>query len=145
MQRGRPDQADEAVACLVELVAATDELGRRLGALFDRGLLMHLRTVSGLSYQQLVPLGRRLQAIELISEAFKALADAGGRFRHAEAKALYDEGMTMDEIAQVLCVTRQRVSALLRQHPRQRQRTLRRTLPSRGPGRQAGDQRPGGT
>jgi len=138
VQRGRPDQADEVVTCLIELVAATDELRRRLGAVFDGGLLTHLRTANGVSYEQVVPLGRRLQEVVLISEAFKALSDAGGRYRHVEAKALYHEGMTMDEIARVLGVTRQRVSALLRQ------RTLRKGAPhKRRPRPHASDQRPG--
>ncbi len=86
--------------------------------LFDGGPLTHLGSAEGLSYAQMVPLNTRMQIIELISDAFKVLSDAGGRFRQVEAVALYDEGLTMDEIAVVLGVTRQRVSALLRQAPR---------------------------
>ena len=117
----RPDgqgQVDDALACLHELATATEELRRRLGMLFEGGPLTHLGGANGLSYAQTVPLNTRMQIIELISDAFKTLSDAGSRFRQMEARALYDEGMTMDEIAVVLGVTRQRVSALLRQAPR---------------------------
>jgi hypothetical protein len=122
----RPDrqgQADDALANLHELATATEELWRRLGMLFDGGPLTHLGSANGLSYAQIVPLNTRMQIIELISDAFKALSDAGSRFRQTEARALYDEGMTMDELAVVLGVTRQRVSALLRQAPRDPLRT----------------------
>ena len=44
----------------------------------------------------------------------EALAEFGARVRRAEAVALYGEGMTMEEIAEKFGVTRQRVSALLR-------------------------------
>lgn len=118
VRSSRQGRADDALACLYELTTATEELRRRLNALFDGGPLTHLGSSNGLSYAQLVPLKTRMQVLELISDAFKALSDAGGRFRQTEASALYDEGMTMDEIAAVLGVTRQRVSALLRQAPR---------------------------
>ena len=43
-----------------------------------------------------------------------ALVDAGSRLRRAEARALHVEGMTMEQIADLFGVTRQRVSALLK-------------------------------
>lgn len=113
-------QAGDALAWLHELVIATDELRHRLGLLFEGGPLTHLRGSKGMSYEQNVPLNRRLQIIEFVSDAFEALSDAGRRFWQAEAITLDGEGMTMDEIAVVLGVSRQRVSALLRQAPRSR-------------------------
>ena len=47
--------------------------------------------------------------------SFKKLSDAGARFRRAQARALHDEGMTMDEIAKVFGCTRQRISTLISQ------------------------------
>jgi predicted transcriptional regulator len=43
-----------------------------------------------------------------------AVVDAGSKFRRVHARALYEEGLTMDEIAALFGVTRQRVSAVLR-------------------------------
>jgi hypothetical protein len=115
VQPAATDQEDEIFASLADLVAATDELRRGLSILLGTMPVKNLRGTAGLSYGQIMPLNKRIQIIELISDAYKSVTEAAGRFRQAEVKALYDEGMTMDEIAAVLCVTRQRVSALLRQ------------------------------
>ncbi|MBO0786829.1 MAG: hypothetical protein J2P33_12235, partial [Actinobacteria bacterium] len=64
---------------------------------------------------QLIPLRRRLQMIEQISDSLRELARHGQRFRRAEARALYAEGLTMSELASFFGVSRQRVSMLLRE------------------------------
>jgi hypothetical protein len=115
VQTAGTDQEDEILASLAKLVTATDELRRGLSILLGKMPVNNLRGTAGLSYGQIMPLNKRIQIIELISEAYKSVTEAAGRFRQSEVKALYDEGMTMDEIAVVLGVTRQRVSALLRQ------------------------------
>jgi Sigma-70, region 4 len=118
VQTAQAGQEDEILVGLADLVTATNELGRRLTLLLNTAPMNNLRGTGGLSYGQIMPLNKRIQVIELISEAYKSVTEAAGRFRQAEVRALYDEGMTMDEIAVVLGVTRQRVSALLRQAPR---------------------------
>jgi Sigma-70, region 4 len=52
--------------------------------------------------------------VQLLTESSRALDSCGANVRRAEAQALYDEGMTMERIAEHFGVTRQRVSALLR-------------------------------
>jgi len=52
--------------------------------------------------------------MEQISTAIKALVRDGSRFRRLEARALYAEGLTMAQLATAFGVSRQRVSALLR-------------------------------
>ena len=52
--------------------------------------------------------------VQLLTESSTALDTCGAQVRRAEAEALYAEGLTMEEIAVVFGVTRQRVSALLR-------------------------------
>jgi predicted XRE-type DNA-binding protein len=52
--------------------------------------------------------------VRLTRENLERLYDAGSAMRRAEARALHDEGMSMDRIATLFGVTRQRVSALLR-------------------------------
>lgn len=52
--------------------------------------------------------------VQLVTESATALDSCGASVRRAEAQALYDEGMTMERIAEHFGVTRQRVSALLR-------------------------------
>jgi len=52
--------------------------------------------------------------VELVSRMIDVLVVVGSRLRRAEARALHEEGATMEEIAQLFGVTRQRVSALLK-------------------------------
>lgn len=51
---------------------------------------------------------------EMLSQNLAALETAGSTFRTAHARALHADGLTMDAIAERFGVTRQRVSALLR-------------------------------
>jgi DNA-directed RNA polymerase sigma subunit (sigma70/sigma32) len=53
--------------------------------------------------------------VQLLTESAQLLDSYGSRLRRAEARALHREGMTMDEIAHLFGVTRQRISALLRE------------------------------
>jgi hypothetical protein len=68
----------------------------------------------GLSYTEIVEAARSPLLVQLITESTQALDGFGARVRRAEALALHEEGMTMEEIAERFGVTRQRVSALLR-------------------------------
>src|ERR1700752_2580758 len=68
----------------------------------------------GLSYSEIVDAARSPLLVQLITESTQALDGFGARVRRAEALALHEEGMTMEEIAERFGVTRQRVSALLR-------------------------------
>ena len=69
----------------------------------------------GLSYTEIVEAARSPLLVQLITESTQALDGFGARVRRAEALALHEEGMTMEEIAERFGVTRQRVSALLRE------------------------------
>jgi hypothetical protein len=69
---------------------------------------------AGRSYRDIVEATQGDLSVQLITEATQALDEVGARVRRTEALALYREGMTMEEIAEKFGVTRQRVSALLR-------------------------------
>lgn len=68
--------------------------------------------------------------VELLSENIETLHNASASFRQAEAEALYAEGMTMEAIAKLFGVTRQRVSAILKTSAQRSQRRV--TPPPRG-------------
>jgi DNA-binding transcriptional regulator LsrR (DeoR family) len=72
-----------------------------------------------LSYTQIVELARSPLLVQLITESRQTLDGCGARVRRAEALALHEEGMTMEQIAGRFGVTRQRVSALLREARRE--------------------------
>jgi DNA-directed RNA polymerase sigma subunit (sigma70/sigma32) len=101
---------------------ALDDLDRAL----DRGLEMteqmkeritELRRAhsEGLPLREFVPREKTPLIVQLLTEATNLLHSYGNRVRRTEARALHGEGMTMDEIAKLFGVTRQRVSALLRE------------------------------
>lgn len=52
--------------------------------------------------------------VELLTQNMAALETSGADFRAAQARSLHAEGMTMEAIARLFGVTRQRISALLR-------------------------------
>lgn len=72
---------------------------------------------AGRSWSELVEQEERPVIVEQLSANLERLSSAGSRLRRAQAKALHDEGMTMEQIASFFGVTRQRVSALLRPRP----------------------------
>ena len=110
---------DQALASIADLADTADALCGLLDQTFGgRQALAHVRDAGRLLLEQIMPVRRRLRVIEDICEAAANLTDARDRFRHAVTRSLYDEGLTMDEIAPLLRVTRQRISAILTGDPR---------------------------
>lgn len=103
------EETDVALACLGRLAIASGELHRSVSP-FARS-----RAEWSVPYRELLPLRKRLEMIEQISSALRDLNRDGHLFRRVEARALYAEGLTMAELASVFGVSRQRVSALLRE------------------------------
>lgn len=114
MDQSQAVTRDETLTCLAELAAVSGELHRRLSQFSQRALAAH-EQVPGMTYSRVMPLDKRVAMTEQILEAIKALARDGNRFRRLEARALYEEGLTMAQLAMVFGVSRQRVSALLRE------------------------------
>ncbi len=72
----------------------------------------------GFSYAEIVPLAEQPLTVELVGQTITDLHDASGRLRRAEARVLHSQGVTMERIATLFGVTRQRVSSLLRDRDR---------------------------
>ncbi|MDR0345980.1 MAG: hypothetical protein LBI49_23285 [Nocardiopsaceae bacterium] len=107
--------ASDAQASVVRLAEVSEELLQATSECAR--LLAPAESPDDLSPAALIPLQRRLQMIGQISDALRELTLHGQRFRRAEARALYAEGLTMAELATVFGVSRQRVSMLLREQP----------------------------
>jgi hypothetical protein len=108
------DDSDEMLDALDALVVALRqniEVNKRV---IERAELIKRRRQAGDGYVEIVTDAQSALILDMVNENLDRLARMGARFRRAEAKALYDEGMTMERIAAVFRVTRQRVSALLR-------------------------------
>jgi hypothetical protein len=79
--------------------------------------IRHLRA-EGLNHAEISALEDRPLVVELLSETIALLHAASGPFRREEARALHAEGATMERIASLFGVTRQRVSELLQTRAR---------------------------
>jgi hypothetical protein len=107
----QPDAAEEALLHLLEELTVAEQ---RLDAARTRAedLLRTRRT--GISWSDIVVGEAPPLIVELLSQVQQDLGTAGSSWRREEAAALHAEGMTMERIAELFGVTRQRVSALLR-------------------------------
>ena len=93
---------------------ALEANARRMAQIKRRIAEIRRQRSAGRSYREIVEATKGDLSVQLITEAKQALDEFGARVRREEALALYGEGMTMEEIAEKFGVTRQRVSALLR-------------------------------
>lgn len=106
------DPFDNALQDLERALAAN---ARRMAQIKRRIAEIRRQRSAGRSYREIVEATKGDLSVQLITEATQALDEFGARVRRTEALALYSEGMTMEEIAKKFGVTRQRVSALLRE------------------------------
>ncbi len=70
---------------------------------------------SGADYRTIVERSDEPLLIELVTGNTRRLMIHGARLRRALAAALHEEGLTMEQIATLFGVTRQRISAILRE------------------------------
>jgi DNA-binding CsgD family transcriptional regulator len=105
---------DPVLDALDGLVRALRDNQSRIEATIARAERIREQRDEGLSYREIESGVDRPLIVELTRDNLAALVEAGSRLRRAEARALHAEGMTMEQIAELFGVTRQRVSALLR-------------------------------
>ncbi len=111
-ERSGPDPAAEALAallgeldaCIAQLEHARQRAERLLG---------HRRAARPLL--EIVTEESRPLVVESISAVMASLATAGHAWRREQARALHDEDVSINRIAALFGVTRQRISALLRE------------------------------
>ncbi len=105
---------DLVLSALEDLERALEEnIAANEAALVRIGELRELR-LSGLDYRDIADKIGRPMVVETISANLERLRTRGAALRRAQAQALHDEGLTMEEIAGLFGVTRQRISAILR-------------------------------
>jgi hypothetical protein len=115
---GTESMAEDAF--LDALTALEDVLadnGRRANLIKKRIAQVRRLRSRGAPYAEIVSGDGGPLVVQLLTESSAALDTSGANVRRAEAHALYDEGLTMKQIAERFGVTRQRVSMLLRKAP----------------------------
>jgi len=106
------DPVTAALENLVEVVKRNREDGL---VLIERAEALLEARGTGRPWRELVPEEPSPQIVELLAAKLERLAAGSSRFRRAQARALHDEGLTMEEVASLFGVTRQRISALLKE------------------------------
>ncbi len=110
-----PEPHDSAVEALYRL---TDEIDRSLVELQharrQAETLLRARH-SGYNWREVVGGEVKPMVLEKVSGVLGALSTVGGTWRREQVKALASEGVSINRIAALFGVTRQRISALLRE------------------------------
>ena len=111
---GESTAEEEFLEALTALEDVLDDQRRRAGLIKKRIAQIRRRRATGASYIDIVSSKNTPLIVQLLTESSIALDTCGANVRRAEARALYEEGLTMEQIAEHFGVTRQRVSTLLR-------------------------------
>jgi hypothetical protein len=114
---GSPEPDDAAGRALLALVAEIGVVIAELEQARERAHELLEQRRRGMSWQEIVSAEERPLIVEQVSSAMASLAGAGGHWRRTQAQALRDEDVSINRIAALYGVTRQRVSALLRGRP----------------------------
>jgi len=108
-----PDGRDEVIEMLDEVVAALQENTDRAQRAMERAEVIRRCRREGLSYTEIAAEGYGPLVIKLVTENLQNLVSKGSRLRRAHARALYAEGLTLQQIAAMYGVTHQRISAII--------------------------------
>jgi DNA-directed RNA polymerase sigma subunit (sigma70/sigma32) len=100
---------------LSELDEALDVNIQRAERMKQRIAHIQSALAEGQPLREVVPREETPLLVELLTQSANNLSAYGSRVRRLEARALHQEGLTMEQIAKLFRVTRQRVSALLRE------------------------------
>jgi AraC-like DNA-binding protein len=110
----KDSQSDPVYDALVAVAEALRRSTDANGAAITRVEQIIREREQGASYRDIVLNEERPLIVELLSANYDRLRTAGGQLRRTEAKALYDEGLTMEQIAELFGVSRQRVARILK-------------------------------
>lgn len=106
---------EELLRALDDLVVALNENTERNRLAIERTENIKRLRAQGEPWSAIVTDRPGPLIVELLSKNLAALTTAGSRLRRLEARALHEEGLSMERIGTLFGVTRQRISELLRQ------------------------------
>ena len=109
------EPAKRLISALTDIEAAAEGNAERSRQLQRRARYLRERLQAGDDLVDLVENEESPRMVELLSINMATLETAGAEFRATEALALRAEGLTIEAIAVLFGVTRQRISALLKQ------------------------------
>ena len=106
---------DDATLALCALMEQIDACTAQLAQAHERAEQLLLSRRAGTSWEAIVTAEERPLIVEQISSVLAALNSAGADWRREQAAALQAEHVSINRIAAMFGVTRQRISALLRE------------------------------
>jgi hypothetical protein len=109
---------DLAGRALDDLVSAIDRSVEELQRARTRALSLRDQRRSGRTWLDIVSGEERPLVVESVSTVLSTLATAGHTWRREQASALQAEQVSINRIAALFGVTRQRISALLKEEGR---------------------------
>jgi hypothetical protein len=109
------DQRALFLAALEALDRGLDENEQRTRRMKQRIVELTEACRTGRPIAEIVPEEETPLIVQLLTDSVHVLHEYGAELRRSEARVLHQEGMTMDRIARLFGVSRQRVSALLRE------------------------------
>ena len=107
-------EAEPAVAVLKSLITEIEACMEQLQHAHVRAEHLLEERRQGRPWLDIVSAESHPLVVESISSVIASLASAGSLFRREQARALNDEDVSINRIAALFGVTRQRISALLR-------------------------------
>jgi hypothetical protein len=110
-----PRGPDRATAALEALVSELDACIGHLQHARQRADRLLAQRRAGRPWMEIVTSEERPLVVESISSVMSTLATAGHAWRREQAHALHSEDVSINRIAAMFGVTRQRISALLRE------------------------------
>lgn len=113
-RRSGRGSGDPVLSALDDLMAALTDCRATAAAAEQR--VQHIRSLrnDGLGYRSIADEAGRPLIVEVVSADIERLQRTAAALRRAHAAALHAEGLTMEQIAGLFGVTRQRIGAILR-------------------------------
>lgn len=109
-----PPLDDEVLAAIGALLEALEDNVALVEQCRRRAQALEVERRRGRAYRDILPGGDEPLIVETMREGLGRLTAAASRFQHAEAKALYEEGLTMEQIGRLFGISHQRVSVMLK-------------------------------
>ena len=113
----RGDRSDEVLDTLEAATEGLDETITLLKLALERMVRIREQRLSGLTYSEMADHSDLPHLVEILRTSLHLLELHGHRLRVDGVRTLHAEGLSIDRIAELFDVSRQRVSALLRSRP----------------------------
>lgn len=106
------EPGDEVMVAIAGLLDALDDNVKLVQQSRRRAKQIVRERRRGRSYREIVPIEDEPLIVEMMRENLKRLTAAASELQHAEAKALYAEGLTMEQIGRLFGITHQAQAAI---------------------------------